>query len=116
MLFRSERLNAEEQKVAPLIQRVNDYLELQQGVIPSMAEVAQALNVPERTLRHQLQQLNTSYKQIREQLIKHKALRLIEYKEYSIEVIAELLGYSEPAAFNHAFKRWFGQSPRQYGK
>lgn len=111
-----ERLNAEEQKIAPLIQRVNDYLELQQGIIPSMAEVAQALDVPERTLRHQLQQLNTSYKQIREQIIKNKALRLIEYKEYSIEVIAELLGYSEPAAFNHAFKRWFGQSPRQYGK
>ena len=57
-----------------------------------------------------------SYKEIREQLIKHKALRLIEYKEYSIEVIAELLGYSEPAAFNHAFKRWFGYSPRQYFK
>lgn len=111
-----QRLNAEEVKVPALIQRVNDYLELQQGVIPSMAEVAQALNIPERTLRHQLQQLNTSYKQIREQIIKHKALRLIEYKEYSIEVIAELLGYSEPAAFNHAFKRWFGQSPRQYGK
>ena len=111
-----ERLNAEELKIAPLIQRVNDYLELQQGIIPSMAEVSHALNVPERTLRHQLQQLNTSYKQIREQLIMNKALRLIEYKEYSIEVIAELLGYSEPAAFNHAFKRWFGQSPRQYGK
>ncbi|MDQ9834576.1 AraC family transcriptional regulator, partial [Acinetobacter soli] len=31
-------------------------------------------------------------------------------------VVAELLGYSEPAAFNHAFKRWFGQSPRQYAK
>ena len=109
-----ERLNAEEQKIAPLIQRVNDYLELQQGVIPSMAETAQALNLPERTLRHQLQQLDTSYKVIREQLIKHKALRLIEYKEYSIEVISELLGYSEPASFNHAFKRWFGRSPRQY--
>ena len=81
-----------------------------------MATTAQALNIPERTLRYQLQQLNSSYKQIREQLIKHKALRLIEYNEYSIEVIAELLGYSEPAAFNHAFKRWFGQSPRQYGK
>jgi len=110
------RLNTEQIKTPPLIQRVNDYLELQQGIIPSMSEVAQALNIPERTLRHQLQQLNTSYKHIREQLIKNKALRLIEYKEYSIEVIAELLGYSEPAAFNHAFKRWFGQSPRQYGK
>ena len=79
-----------------------------------LLETAQALNLPERTLRHQLQQLDTSYKVIREQLIKHKALRLIEYKEYSIEVISELLGYSEPASFNHAFKRWFGRSPRQY--
>lgn len=111
-----ERLNSEEDELNVLIQRVQNYLELQQGVIPSMAETAHALNLPERTLRYQLQQLNTSYKEIREQLIKHKALRLIEYKEYSIEVIAELLGYSEPAAFNHAFKRWFGQSPRQYGK
>jgi hypothetical protein len=41
-----------------------------------MAETAFALKMPERTLRHQLQQLNTSYKQIREQIIKNKALNL----------------------------------------
>jgi AraC-like DNA-binding protein len=110
-----ERLRADE-GAPSLVQRVQDYLELQSGAMPSMAETAQALNVPERTLRHQLQQLDTSYKQIREEIIKDKALRLMEYKEYSIEMIAELLGYSEPAAFNHAFKRWFGQSPRQYTK
>lgn len=97
-----------------LIQRVKDYLELQQGVIPSMAETSKALKIPERTLRHQLCQMQTSYKQIREDVIKQKALKLIEYQEYSIEKIAYLLGYSEPAAFNHAFKRWFGYSPRQY--
>ena len=110
-----QRLKLED-KAPTLVQRVKDYLELQQCVMPTMAETAQALQIPERTLRHQLQQLNTSYKQIREDLIKDKALRLIEYQAYSIEIIAELLGYSEPAAFNHAFKRWFGQSPRQYGK
>ncbi|ATO20255.1 AraC family transcriptional regulator [Acinetobacter sp. LoGeW2-3] len=110
-----ERLHEDEQTPS-LIQRVQDYLELQSGGMPTMAETAQALNIPERTLRHQLQQLNTSYKQIREDIIKDKALRMIEYKQYSIEMIAELLGYSEPAAFNHAFKRWFGQSPRQYVK
>ncbi|WP_171263004.1 AraC family transcriptional regulator [Acinetobacter sp. ANC 4169] len=110
-----ERLKVDE-SAPSLVQRVQDYLELQQGVMPTMAETAQALQIPERTLRHQLQQLQSSYKQIREQLIKDKALRLIEYKEYSIEMIAELLGYSEPAAFNHAFKRWFGHSPRQYFK
>lgn len=111
-----KRLDDEATQQSDLVQRVHNYLELQQGVIPTMAETAIALQIPERTLRHQLQQLNTSYKQIREQLVKTKALKLMEYKEYSIEVIAELLGYSEPAAFNHAFKRWFGQSPRQYGK
>lgn len=110
-----ERL-AEDVDVPTVVQRVQDYLELQTGLMPSMAETAQALNIPERTLRHQLQQFDTSYKQIREEIIKDKALRLIEYKQYSIEMIAELLGYSEPAAFNHAFKRWFGQSPRQYIK
>lgn len=97
-----------------LIQRVTDYLELQVGSMPTMAETSKALKIPERTLRHQLQQMQTSYTQIREDIIKYKALKLIEYQEYSIEKIAELLGYSEPAAFNHAFKRWFGHSPRQY--
>lgn len=106
----------EDEQTPSLVQRVQDYLELQSGVMPTMAETAQALNIPERTLRHQLQQFGTSYKHIREDIIKDKALRLIEYQEYSIEMIAELLGYSEPAAFNHAFKRWFGQSPRQYLK
>lgn len=110
-----ERLQQDEQ-TPTVVQRVQDYLEIQSGLMPSMAETAQALNIPERTLRHQLQQCDTSYKQIREEIIKDKALRLIEYKQYSIEMIAELLGYSEPAAFNHAFKRWFGQSPRQYIK
>lgn len=109
-------LNADETHSSILVQRVKNYLALQQGIMPSMKETAQALTIPERTLRHQLQQCNTSYKQIREQLIKNKALYLIENKDYSIEAIAELLGYSEPAAFNHAFKRWFGRSPRQYGK
>ena len=111
-----ERLKEHDLDHHQLIQSIHDYLNLQTGQIPTMAETAKALNIPERTLRHQLQQLNTSYKQIREQLIKNKALRLIEYREYPIEVIAEMLGYSEPAAFNHAFKRWFGSSPRQYGK
>jgi AraC-like DNA-binding protein len=87
---------------------------MQNGVIPTMSETACALNIPERTLRHQLQQLQTSYKEIRERLIKQKAIKFIENSTYSIEQVAEMLGYSEPAAFNHAFKRWFGRSPRQY--
>lgn len=111
-----ERFNLDEKVYSPLIESVHDFLDIQRGYIPSMAETAQALNIPERTLRHQLQQLNTSYMDIRERLIKAKALKLIDDHSLSIENIAEMLGYSEPAAFNHAFKRWFGRSPRQYRK
>lgn len=99
-----------------LIESVRDFLDIQRGYIPSMAETAQALNIPERTLRHQLQQKKTSYKDIREHLIRQKTLKLIDDHSVSIERIAEMLGYSEPSAFNHAFKRWFGLSPRQFRK
>ena len=99
-----------------LIQRVKDYLEIQTRMFPTMAETASALHVPERTLRHQLQKHELSFKEIREEVIKRRALELIAIPKCSIEQIAEQLGYSEPAAFNHAFKRWFGQSPSQYRK
>lgn len=99
-----------------IVEYIENYLEIQNGVMPSMAETAFALNIPERTLRHQLQEMQTSYKEIRERLIKKRAIQLIDQGEYSIEKIAEMLGYSEPSAFNHAFKRWFGQSPRQYNR
>lgn len=67
--------------------------------MPSMAETAQALQIPERTLRHQLQQLQSSYKQIREQLIKDKALRLMEYKEYSTENDCRVAGLFRACSF-----------------
>lgn len=99
-----------------IVQRVKDYLDLQYRQIPTMAETAVALSMPERTLRYQLQQVGSSYKQLRENLIQKKAIQLLQSRQFSIEQIAEHLGYSESAAFNHAFKRWFGQSPKQYMK
>jgi AraC-like DNA-binding protein len=104
----------ENQNEPVIVQRVKDYLDLQQHMIPSMQQTAVALRMPERTLRHQLQLAKTSYKAIREQRIKLKALELMKSDLYSIEQIAEILGYSESAAFNHAFKRWFGQSPKKF--
>lgn len=111
-----EKLERSTQEKLTIVEYVEGYLEMQNGVMPTMFETACALNIPERTLRHKLQQMQTSYKEIRERLIKQKALKFIENSAYSIEQVAEMLGYSEPAAFNHAFKRWFGQSPRQYNR
>jgi AraC-like DNA-binding protein len=35
-------------------------------------------------------------------------------QSFSIGEIAYLLGYSEPAAFHRAFKRWHGVTPAAY--
>ena len=99
-----------------LVQTIEDYLMLQRAHIPSLNELAAMANLPERTIRHHLQQLNTSFKDIREQVLRKKALSFLASDQYSIESIAERLGYSETAGFNHAFKRWYGMSPKQYQK
>ena len=42
------------------------------------------------------------------------ALNLLENPSLGIAQIAYCLGYSEVSTFNHAFRRWVGQSPRDY--
>jgi len=36
--------------------------------------------------------------------------------EISISEIGYLLGFSEPGAFNRAFKRWTGKTPKEFQK
>jgi AraC-like DNA-binding protein len=42
------------------------------------------------------------------------ALNLLENETLALAEIAFSLGYSEVSAFNHAFRRWIGQSPGDY--
>ena len=42
------------------------------------------------------------------------ALNLLENETLALGEIAFSLGYSEVSAFNHAFRRWTGQSPGDY--
>ncbi|MCK6262721.1 AraC family transcriptional regulator [Vibrio sp. ZSDE26] len=45
-----------------------------------------------------------------------KAAELLHHQEWSITMIAQRLGYKDPYAFSHRFKRYFGVSPRAYRK
>ncbi len=96
-------------------QQIKDYLLLQSGQIPSMSLVAQVLNLSERALRYRLTAENTSFRQIRDEVLYVKAQQLLQ-QHLSIEEVAEQLCYSETAAFIHAFKRWSGQTPYQFKK
>jgi AraC-like DNA-binding protein len=97
-----------------ITQQIRDYLMLQSGQIPPMSLVAQVLDLSERALRYRLTAENTSFRQIRDEVLYQKAQQLLH--SLSVEEVAEQLCYSETAAFIHAFKRWSGQTPYQFKK
>jgi len=85
------------------------------GILPSgrvqAVEVAEQLGMSERSLRRRLAEEGSSFGEVLDQLRSRLARRYLEDERVSIKQIAWLLGYSEPGAFNHAFKRWTGTSP-----
>src|SRR6516165_10851288 len=77
------------------------------------AAVAQRLNMSTRSFARQLAKEGTTFGEILERLRRRLATRYLEHNRMSIKQIAWLLGYSEPGAFTHAYKRWTGTTPRR---
>jgi AraC-like DNA-binding protein len=75
------------------------------------AVVARQLGMSHRSLMRHLAEEGATYGQILDGLRKRLAPRYLEDQRMSLQQIAWLLGYSELAAFDHAFKRWFGTTP-----
>ena len=76
------------------------------------AAIAQHLSLSERSFRRRLAEEGTTFSDILDRVGNSLALRYLEDRRISLQQIAWLLGYSELSAFNHAFKRWSGTSPR----
>jgi AraC-like DNA-binding protein len=73
--------------------------------------VAEQLGMSVRSLTRNLAEEGTSFGEVLDHLRHRLALRYLRDKHASLQQIAWLLGYSEIAAFNHAFRRWTGTSP-----
>ncbi len=76
--------------------------------------VADELSMSASTLKRRLQEEGTTVRDLLEtSLLERATLRLLD-RSMSISEIAVELGYSDLTNFSHAFKRWTGQSPRQF--
>lgn len=82
--------------------------------LPKLYEVAESLNLSERTLIRRLKNSNTSYKDILEELRKEYASKLLKNAKFNIADISDALGYQASSNFCRAFKTWYGVSPSKF--
>ena len=82
----------------------------------SVERLAQNVGWSVRTLQRRLAARGLSYSDLLGEVRKTMALNLLENPSLGIGQIAYCLGYSEVSTFNHAFRRWVGQPPRDYRK
>jgi AraC-like DNA-binding protein len=78
-----------------------------------LSEVAARLGVSIRTLERRLARENISFVEVLDELRFELAKRYLQEPNLPISEIAWLLGYADPSAFTHSFRRWTGKSPTQ---
>jgi AraC-like DNA-binding protein len=77
----------------------------------SKGTVAKAVALSVRTLSRKLADEGITYEEVVDQLRRSLALQYVKEPSMSVSQIAWLLGYEGSTSFNHAFRRWTGQSP-----
>ncbi len=83
--------------------------------LPSLSAVARDLGMASWTLRRKLQQQEqTRFQDIIDDTRRDLALTYVRDTELALGEIAFLLGFSSPAGFQRAFKRWTEQPPGQF--
>lgn len=99
---------------SPLVEKVIAELRQNLDAPPQLEDLAARFHCTSRTLRRHLNQSGQGYQQLLDELRSEKAKTLLAQKNVPVAHIAEQLGFSEPASFRHAFKRWTGLSPRTW--
>lgn len=77
-------------------------------------KIAGLLGTSARTLQRRLAKDGIGYSQLVDRIRFKTALPLLKDNNYKLIDVAYDLGYSDPAHFSRAFKRWAGVSPREY--
>ena len=80
----------------------------------NLADVASDLGFSERTLQRKLHAAGTDWSRLRERLRYRHALKMLCETEIRLLDLAFDLGYSDPANFGRAFRRWTGMTPGTY--
>jgi len=80
----------------------------------SVSAVGREFAMSDRTLQRRLAAEGVSYQDLLDDARKEAAGRYLRDSTLAIGEVAYLVGYSEPAPFHRAFKRWYGVTPQDF--
>ncbi len=83
------------------------------GGRPDLWRTAAELGVSVRTLQRRLGEEGSSFSKVLDELRRDLSNELLADRSLSVSEVAFMLGYSEPSAFQRAYRRWFGVSARR---
>lgn len=75
---------------------------------------AAEMDISARTLQRRLGEEGSSFSRVLDDLRRDLANELLSDRKLAVSEVAFLLGYSEPSAFQRAFRRWYDVSPRRF--
>ena len=98
-----------------LIEQVREAIA--EGLLAGSAKetvVAQSLAMTVRTMHRHLAEAGTSFRKIRDEVLRQRAEELLLERRVPLGEVSYLLGYAEPSNFHRAFRRWTGLTPVQW--
>jgi len=108
LLFRDDYNPSTSSRVRAILERGSD------DDTTSAAAVAARLSISTQHLRRLLREEGTTFREIREELLRDDAISSLVADRESVEELSARLGFSEPSAFRRAFRRWTGNPPGAY--
>jgi AraC-like DNA-binding protein len=98
---------------ADLVERVRSALVRRADGFPDLDAVAAKLALSVRTLKRKLRERGYGYRVLLNEARLREARRMLRDPDLHIAQISESLGYSDPACFTRAFRRWSGITPSE---
>jgi AraC-like DNA-binding protein len=84
------------------------------GTLPASDTVAASLGFSARAPRRRLAAAGIRFRALADEVLCSLASRFLRDSSLSVAAVADRLGYSEPASFVRAFRRWTGTTPESF--